>query len=175
MLKKIQFLAGKNSLNTKLFFFFIWSHSSGFLHWTSEIKKKSEKWEGFLSGFYFDPGKTCSKVMILFTFYWSYIFPSFFEEPRSRRTHIFDSSSMRQSYACCLMRNCLFPTENVLKKTLIVHNNVTTFLATACMHGLVVMCTLCTYSTIFQVCRCSSVQCPSTIVQFPTHWRFGPL
>ena len=93
--------------------------------------------------------------MILFTFYWSYIFPSFFEEPRSRRTHIFDSSSMRQSYACCLMRNCLFPTENVLKKTLIVHNNVTTFLATACMHGLVVMCTLCKYSTIFQVCRCS--------------------
>ena len=91
--------------------------------------------------------------MILFTFYWSYIFPSFFEEPRSRRTHIFDSSSMRQSYACCLMRNCLFPTENVLKKTLIVHNNVTTFLATACMHGLVVMCTLCMYhSTIFQAC-----------------------
>ena len=37
--------------------------------------------------------------------------------------------------ACCLMRNCLFPTENVLKKTLIVHNNVTTFLATACMHA----------------------------------------
>ena len=38
--KKFQFLAGKNSLDTKLFFFFIWSHWSGFLHWTSEINKK---------------------------------------------------------------------------------------------------------------------------------------
>ena len=56
--KKFQFLAGKNSLDTKLFFFFIWSHWSGFLHWTSEInKKKIWKMRRIFIRFLFRSGK----------------------------------------------------------------------------------------------------------------------
>ena len=56
--KKFQFLAGKNSLDTKLFFFFIWSHWSGFLHWTSEMnRKKIWKMRRIFIRFLFRSGK----------------------------------------------------------------------------------------------------------------------
>ena len=95
--------------------------------------------------------------MILFTFYWSYIFPSFFLKNLDRGGHTYLTHQVcgkamlaawweivysllktywRKRLSCIIM----------LPRSLLLH---------ACMHGLVVMCTLCTYSTIFQVCRCS--------------------
>ena len=93
--------------------------------------------------------------MILFTFYWSYIFPSFFWRTSIKEdTHIW---LIKYAAKLCLLAawweivysllktywrkrlSCII----MLPRSLLLH---------ACMHGLVVMCTLCTYSTIFQAC-----------------------
>ena len=108
--------------------------------------------------------------MILFTFYWSYIFPSFFWRTSIKEdTHIW---LIKYAAKLCLLAawweivysllktywrkrlSCII----MLPRSLLLH---------ACMHGLVVMCTLCTYSTIFQACptcvlrTCRCVLCRS--------------